>query len=114
MTTNARSPDAALLAGRTALVTGAFSGLGRHFARVLAAHGARVALAGRRVELGRSVASEIGAAIGRPDEVRAYALDVTDSASVAGALERIGEELGVPAIVVNNAGTVSRAPSLEL
>ncbi|HEY4957035.1 MAG TPA: SDR family NAD(P)-dependent oxidoreductase, partial [Caldimonas sp.] len=40
------------LHGRTALVTGAFSGLGLHFARVLAAHGAKVALAGRRIELG--------------------------------------------------------------
>ena len=47
--------DDKLLAGRTALVTGAFGGLGLHFAQVLAAHGARVALAGRRIELGRTV-----------------------------------------------------------
>ena len=67
------------LSGRTALVTGAFSGLGLHFARVLAAHGAKVALAGRRIELGRTVAAEIGAAVGRPADVRAYALDVTDA-----------------------------------
>jgi NAD(P)-dependent dehydrogenase (short-subunit alcohol dehydrogenase family) len=87
MTTNSRPVDAGLLEGRTALVTGAFSGLGLHFARVLAAHGARVALAGRRIDLGRSVAD---------------------------ALTRIDGEIGVPAIVVNNAGTVARAPSLEL
>ena len=105
-------PD--LLAGRTALVTGAFSGLGSHFARVLAAHGAKLALAGRRIDLGRTVAAEIGAAVGRPEDVRAFALDVTDAASVADAIARIGAELGVPAIVVNNAGTVARAPSLEL
>jgi NAD(P)-dependent dehydrogenase (short-subunit alcohol dehydrogenase family) len=114
MTTNSRPVDAGLLEGRTALVTGAFSGLGLHFARVLAAHGARVALAGRRIDLGRSVAADIGAAVGRPADVRAYALDVTDPASVADALTRIGGEIGVPAIVVNNAGTVARAPSLEL
>jgi NAD(P)-dependent dehydrogenase (short-subunit alcohol dehydrogenase family) len=74
------------LQGRTALVTGGFSGLGRHFAGVLAANGARVALIGRRIELGRQVAAEIGAAVGRPADVRAYAADVTDSASVRGAL----------------------------
>jgi len=39
------------LDGRTALLTGAFSGLGLHFARVLAARGAKVALAARRIEL---------------------------------------------------------------
>ena len=102
------------LTGRTAFVTGAFGGLGLHFARVLAAHGAKVALAGRRIELGRTVAAEIGAAVGRPGDVRAYALDVTDAASVADAIARIGADLGAPAIVVNNAGTVARAPSLEL
>ena len=114
MATSAPPGQADLLGGRTALVTGAFSGLGLHFARVLAAHGARVALAGRRIELGRSVAKEVGESAGRADDVRAYALDVTDPASIAEALARIGGELGVPAIVVNNAGTVARAPSLEL
>jgi NAD(P)-dependent dehydrogenase (short-subunit alcohol dehydrogenase family) len=102
------------LDGRTALVSGAFSGLGLHFARVLAANGAKVALAGRRIELGRTVAAEIGAAVGRPGDVRAFAMDVTDAASVDAALAAIGAELGTPAIVVNNAGTVARAPSLEL
>ena len=102
------------LAGRTALVTGAFSGLGRHFAGVLAAQGARVALAGRRIDLGRTVAAEIGAAVERPDDVRAYAMDVTDRASIAAAIAAIGEELATPAIIVNNAGTVLRAPSMEV
>ena len=77
------------LTGKTAFVTGAFGGLGLHFARVLAAHGAKVALAGRRIELGRTVAAEIGAAVDRPGEVRAYALDVTDAASVADAIARM-------------------------
>ena len=102
------------LTGKTAFVTGAFGGLGFHFARVLAEHGAKVALAGRRIELGRTVAAEIGAAVARPSEVRAYALDVTDAASVAEAIATISADLGAPAIVVNNAGTVARAPSLEL
>jgi len=102
------------LTGKTALVTGAFGGLGLHFARVLAAHGAKVALAGRRIELGHTVAGEIGAAAGRPADVRAYALDVTDAASVADAIASVSADLGVPAIVVNNAGTVARGASLDL
>jgi len=102
------------LTGKTALVTGAFSGLGLHFARVLAAHGAKVALAGRRIDLGRTVAAEIGAAVARPADVRAYALDVTDAASAAAAIADISADLGAPAIVVNNAGTIARGASLEL
>jgi NAD(P)-dependent dehydrogenase (short-subunit alcohol dehydrogenase family) len=102
------------LHGRTALVTGGFSGLGRHFAGVLAANGARVALIGRRIELGREAAAEIAAATGRPAEVRAYQADVTDAQSVASAFTQVKDELGVPTIVINNAGTVARAPSVEL
>ena len=81
------------LTGKTAFVSGAFGGLGLHFARVLAGHGARVALAGRRIELGRGVAAEIGAAVGPPADVRAYALDVTDGAGVVAALARIAAEV---------------------
>ena len=102
------------LQGRTALVTGAFGGLGRHFAGVLAAHGAKVALVGRRIELGRTVAAELGAAVGRPGDVRAYAMDVTDAASVGQGFAAAASALGTPTIVVNNAGTVIRGPSLEV
>jgi 2-deoxy-D-gluconate 3-dehydrogenase len=102
------------LQGRSALVTGGFSGLGLHFAEVLAARGCKVALAGRRIELGRSVAQRVGDAVARPGEVRAYAMDVTDAASVEAALRAAAAELGVPTIVVNNAGTIARGPSLEV
>jgi 2-deoxy-D-gluconate 3-dehydrogenase len=102
------------LQGRSALVTGGFSGLGLHFAEVLAARGCKVALAGRRIELGRSVAQRLGDAVARPGEVRAYAMDVTDAASVEAALRAAAAELGVPTIVVNNAGTIARGPSLEV
>jgi 2-deoxy-D-gluconate 3-dehydrogenase len=103
---------AADLQGRTALVTGAFSGFGLHFSRLLAAHGAKVAMVGRRVELGSTLAAEIGAEVGRPDDVRAYAVDVTDPASVQRGIAQVGAELGVAAIVVNNAGAVARGPAL--
>jgi len=99
---------------RTALVTGAFSGLGLHFARVLAAHGAKLALAGRRIELGRSVAAEIGATVARPADVRAYAVDVTDATSVRECIAQASAELGAPEIVVNNAGAVLRSASLDV
>lgn len=102
------------LNGRTALVTGGFSGLGRHFAQVLAQHGAQVALLGRRIELGRIVARDLAQAAGRPDDVRAYEADVTSADSVRRAFAAVADELGTPSIVVNNAGTVARAPTLEL
>ena len=102
------------LQGRTALVTGGFSGLGRHFAGVLAANGARVAIVGRRIALGREAAAEVRAAISGATEVRAYHADVTDAQSVADAITQIKDELGVATIVVNNAGTVARAASIEL
>lgn len=102
------------LRGRTALVTGGFSGLGLHFAQVLAVHGAKVAIVGRRIELGRQVAQQIGMATGRSADVRAYRMDVTDSKSIGEAFTAAGSELGVPAIVVNNAGSVARAPSVDV
>jgi NAD(P)-dependent dehydrogenase (short-subunit alcohol dehydrogenase family) len=73
-----------------------------------------VALVGRRIELGQAVAGSIAEVLGRPDAVRAYAMDVTDAASVADGFGQVAAELGVPDIVVNNAGTVRRGPSLEL
>lgn len=102
------------LRGRTAIVTGGFSGLGMHFAHVLAGHGARVALLGRRIDLGREAAYALGAKVNRPDDIRAYETDVTDSASVSNALSQTMADLGLPTIVVNNAGTVARGPSAEL
>ena len=102
------------LHGRTALITGGFSGLGLHFAEVLAGHGAKVALVGRRIELGRNVAQTLGAKMGRKADVRAYQADVTKSASVADAFAQTTGHLGVPTIVVNNAGNVIRTRSLDV
>lgn len=102
------------LAGRTALVTGGFGGLGLHFAQVLLEHGAKVALAGRRIELGEEVAARLGATAGRPADVRAFAMDVTQPDSVQDAFARMRNEMGVAQVVVNNAGIVARAPALEM
>jgi NAD(P)-dependent dehydrogenase (short-subunit alcohol dehydrogenase family) len=89
------------LDGAVALVTGASSGLGRHFARRLAASGAGVALAARRLDRLQSLAAEIEAAGGRAFPV---ALDVTQGHSVAAAVARVEAEFGPIAVLVNNSG----------
>ena len=89
------------LSGQTALVTGTTSGLGRRFAQVLAACGARVAIAGRRVERLEELAAEIRADGG---EALPVALDVTDFDALFAAVDHIEEALGPIQILVNNAG----------
>ncbi|HEY7085310.1 MAG TPA: glucose 1-dehydrogenase [Hyphomicrobiaceae bacterium] len=96
--------DLLSLAGKVALVTGASSGFGRHFARVLASAGAKVALAARRMEALQRLAAEIKADGG---EAAAVAMDVTDRASVALAVEEAEAALGPLSILVNNAGIPS-------
>ncbi|MEJ1969578.1 MAG: SDR family NAD(P)-dependent oxidoreductase [Rhizomicrobium sp.] len=89
------------LAGRTAFVTGATSGLGRHFAKILAGAGAAVALAGRRADRLAAAKGEIEAAGGR---AAAIPLDLTDAAAIAPALDKAEAELGPIDILINNAG----------
>jgi len=98
------------LGGRAALVTGASSGLGRHFARVLASAGAAVALAARRSDMLAQAVAEIAEAGGK---AVAVALDVTVPASAAAALAEAERLLGPLDILVNNAGTVTSKPLLE-
>lgn len=89
------------LTGRVAIVTGATAGLGARFARVLAGAGATVAVTGRRTDRIAEVVDSIAGAGGRALGVP---LDVRDPASIETCLERVEEELGVPQILVNNAG----------
>lgn len=89
------------LRGQTAFVTGASSGLGRHFALKLAEAGARVAVGARRVERLEALAEEMRAAGG---ECLVLELDVTRPDSVREAFDRIAGAYGVAGIVVNNAG----------
>ena len=97
------------LRGRTALVTGASSGIGRAIARALAREGARVAFTGRRRALLDSRAGEVAAAGGERPVVIVH--DAMDEGYVD-AIEAGLEALGPLAILVNNAGG-SRAFGLE-
>lgn len=89
------------LSGQVALVTGASSGLGRHFATVLAANGARVVATGRRIDRLQSVAEEITSAGG---SCLAMQLDVTDAAQLMAVVADVEATLGPVQILVNNAG----------
>ena len=97
------------LDGQLALVTGASSGLGQHFAQVLAQAGARVALAARRVDKLQSLVEDIQRSGG---EAMAVALDVGDAASVRACFDALAP-FGVPGIVVNNAGVTVTKAALE-
>jgi NAD(P)-dependent dehydrogenase (short-subunit alcohol dehydrogenase family) len=97
------------IAGKIAWVTGASSGLGERFSRVLAEAGAVVALSARRVERLRALAAEIAAAGGRALVVP---MDATNVENIRAAAARIEAELGPIDILVNNAG-VSRQARIE-
>lgn len=93
--------DLAALSGKTALVTGASSGLGRHFVKVLARAGATVAAAARRLDRLETLADEC-----RAEGLRVLVVpaDVTDRVSIFTALQRIEEQTGRVTILVNAAG----------
>ncbi|GAA2138745.1 SDR family oxidoreductase [Kitasatospora kazusensis] len=95
------------LAGRTAVVTGAASGMGAATARLLAASGARVALLARRTERLEQLAAEITAAGG---QALAVTVDVTDRAAVDAAAERVHAAYGPADLVVANAGVMLPNP----
>jgi NAD(P)-dependent dehydrogenase (short-subunit alcohol dehydrogenase family) len=99
------------LAGRTALVTGASSGLGRHFALVLARAGARVAIGARRMDRLVTLAEEIRAT---GAEALLVELDVTDDASIKQAVDQTADAMSGLDILVNNAGIVVAKSALEL
>jgi NAD(P)-dependent dehydrogenase (short-subunit alcohol dehydrogenase family) len=99
------------LDGKIALVTGASGGLGRHFAQVLAAAGAGVCVAARRMDKVTETVAGIESSGGRAFGVE---MDVTDSESVDAAFGVIEEQAGPVTVVVNNAGIASGALALDL
>ena len=93
---------------RLALVTGSTRGLGNALARGLAEQGAHVVLHGRRQEAAEEAARKLAAETGA--RVDAVAFDVTDAEAVKAAIDPLIERLGVPNILVNNAGLQKRGP----
>lgn len=99
------------VSGKVALVTGASSGFGAHFAKVLASYGARVVVAARREDRLKDLAREIAANGG---ESLAVPLDVTDSGSVAAAFDAAERAFGVVEILANNAGVADSKLAVDI
>ena len=97
--------------GRVALVSGASSGLGRHFAGVLARAGARVVLGARRADATQKAADEIVAAGGT---AVAVVLDVTDEGSIDAALDVSAVKWGPVDTLINNAGVADTHKALDV
>ncbi len=89
------------LDGRTALISGASSGLGAGFARLFAAAGARVVLGARRLERVEALAAEL---VRGGAEALGVGLDVTDGQSVAAAFDAAESRFGTVDTIVANAG----------
>jgi NAD(P)-dependent dehydrogenase (short-subunit alcohol dehydrogenase family) len=99
------------LDGRTALITGASSGLGAGFARLLASAGAAVVLGARRLERVRALAAELEQGGARALGVE---LDVSDGAQVAAAFDAAEARFGTVDTIVANAGTAAGGRSTEV
>src|SRR5262245_61611245 len=104
-------PDIFDLTGRTALVTGASSGLGKRFAEVLAERGAAVALVARRAERLADVAAGIERTGGR---ALPFAADVRDRAAIARAFDAVARTFGTVDILINNAGVAHADRAVEM
>ena len=104
-TTQFSVPLVTSLETKRALITGASSGLGAHFAQLLASQGADVVLVARRVEALDAVAEKVRS---HGHSVVTIAIDVTDSASLAG----LADAAGPVDILINNAGVVREGAAL--
>jgi NAD(P)-dependent dehydrogenase (short-subunit alcohol dehydrogenase family) len=94
------------LDGRVAIVTGASSGLGDRFARVLDAAGARVVVAARRLDRLQALAADLR-------DAHAVACDLSSATAADDLLDETIDRYGGVHVVVNNAGVDHTEPALE-
>lgn len=99
------------LSGRVALVTGASSGIGARWGRILAASGAKVILAARRTDRLESIRNDIMAAGG---QAIAVAMDVADEVSTIAAYDAAEQAFGIVDTIVANAGMNAEGPAVDL
>jgi NAD(P)-dependent dehydrogenase (short-subunit alcohol dehydrogenase family) len=98
------------LKGRTAVVVGGTSGIGRAIALGLANAGADVVASGRRLEQVKAVATEIEA-LGR--QALSITVDVNEKSSVENLLTSALDSFGTVDILVNSAGRIKRGPTID-
>ncbi len=96
-----------LLEGRSALVTGGASGIGRAIAAAFVAEGARVVVLDRAAAAASSAAASVGA-------VGGVSADVSDQAQVLAAVAEADRLLGGMDILVNSAGLLTQSPLVEM
>jgi NAD(P)-dependent dehydrogenase (short-subunit alcohol dehydrogenase family) len=99
------------LKGHTALITGGGDGIGKHFAEVLARHGATVVVAGRRREKLEATAAGIRA---RGSEAFTVEMDVARGTSVVAAIDEAEKAAGTIDILVNNAGIAGTKSAIDM
>lgn len=99
------------LTGRHVLVTGASSGLGRHFAGLLGRSGAKLTLGARRAE---ALAQTVATVEAEGGQAQAVVMDVSDRAGIETALDAAEARFGPIQILVNNAGITTTTPTLAL
>ncbi len=97
------------LSGKHVLVTGASSGLGRHFAGVLAAAGARVTLGARRAQALADTVESLGA-----ERAHGVVMDVTDPMGVERAFDGAEERFGPVTVAIANAGVTATRAAIDV
>lgn len=97
--------------GKVVLITGGSTGIGAEVARLLAARGARVAVAARRADKLEAVVAEIAAQGG---DAKAYTLDVTDKRQVEAVVAAVVTDFGKLDVLINNAGLMPIRPMSEV